>query len=184
MASTGYFNLEDCMELEQRTIEHDLFGKPRRKKTINQKKKGNANELVACKVMEEWVGEPFARVPSSGGLRWKEFEGVCGDIVCENKKVKFPFSVETKHLQQVTVAYKLRENSLIYGKWKQAVRDAIRAKKEPMLLIRSNGMDKGRFYLFVDEKFSVYFHGWYKTAKWRTPTGCEQYHLAPAETQG
>ena len=64
-----------------KTIHDDLFGAPR-KQLINQKAKGNRNELMVCKVLEAWVGEPFSRVPSSGGLRWKDFNNAVGDVIC------------------------------------------------------------------------------------------------------
>lgn len=139
-----------------RNIKDDIFGGGY-KQPINQKAKGNRNELVVCKVLEEWVGEPFARVPSSGGLRWKDFNNAVGDVVCQNSKVIFPFVIETKHLKSYAVDKTLRSNSKFFTIYeRQAKPDAIRAKKLPMLLIRKNGMPEGEYNLVIESEISDY----------------------------
>lgn len=129
-------------------IEHDIFGTTPRKKSINSKKKGNANEREVGKFLKLWTGLEFNRVPQSGGLRWKSAEGITGDLVCEDKS--FPFCVETKHYKKLTFSKVLRSNSSIYTIWQQAKRDAYRAGKKPMLILRHNGMPKGEFMLYFD----------------------------------
>lgn len=132
-----------------RTIKDDLFGEGY-KQPINQKKKGNRNELVVCKVLEKWTGVPFSRVPSSGGLRWKNNKSICGDVVCTDENVYFPFSVETKHLKMLAVGKNLlRSNSKVFTIYKQAKRDADRAGKIPMMMLRCNGMKEGEYWVFV-----------------------------------
>lgn len=135
----------------------DLFGSVENK-SINQKRKGNRNELIAAKVLSDWVGEPFARVPSSGGLRWKNFNEVCGDVVCQNRSTYFPFSVETKHLKHLNMrsvrcatGSMLRKNSKICTLFMQALEDAKRAKKMPILMVRANGMKQGTYYIFITQ---------------------------------
>lgn len=131
-----------------RTICDDIFGEGYRQ-PINQKKKGNRNELVVCKILEKWTGSPFSRVPSSGGLRWKNNKSICGDVVCTDESVYFPFSVETKHLKELTVRKYLRTNSKVFTIYQQAKRDAERAGKIPMMLLRCNGMKEGEYWVFV-----------------------------------
>jgi len=132
---------------KHRTIETDIFGYDVREGGINSKKKGDKNERQATKWLYLWTGEDFARTPSSGGLRWKNNPSVCGDVVCQNVDFNFPFSVETKHLKTVAYDTILRSNSKIFTIWAQAWEDASRAKKTPMLMLRSNGMPVGEYYI-------------------------------------
>lgn len=141
-----------------RNIKEDLFGggyvQP-----INQKLKGNANEAALARIMTEWTGHEFVRVPRSGGLRWKNSVNVCGDLISTDKNFDFPFSIETKHLNSIGIDYRnisvknkipLRRNSVIYSIFNQAQMDADRSFKEPMLVIRQNFMP-------IDE-YIVFFH--------------------------
>ena len=134
----------------ERSIESDIFGHTVREGGINSKEKGNKNELVAAKLLTAWTGEKFTRVPSSGGLRWKNSTRVCGDVVCENDDFDFLFSIETKHLKDMTLTGKLNARSKVLTIWEQCLRDAERAKKWPMLLLRKNGMQKDSFVIFVE----------------------------------
>lgn len=132
----------------ERLIEHDLFGTNPRKKGINSKKKGNANELECAKFLKEWTGLEFNRVPQSGGLRWKNSEGVTGDLVCEDRT--FPFSVETKHYKKIVFKPKLPATSFVFKVWDQAQQDADRANKHPLVILRQNGMPKGEYMVYLD----------------------------------
>lgn len=137
----------------ERTLVTDLFGSPKKRSSgINSKQKGNKNERVACKWLEEWTGEKFTRVPSSGGMRWKNHSSVCGDVVCENEDFKFCFSVETKFLKDFEIVEHLRENSKIFTIWDQAIYDAARGHKFPMLMLRKNGMAAKEFYIFISKE--------------------------------
>lgn len=131
----------------ERLIEHDLFGTNPRKKGINSKKKGNANELECAKFLKEWTGLEFNRVPQSGGLRWKNSEGVTGDLVCEDRS--FPFSVETKHYKDIKFDEKLKGTSFVFKVWDKALRDAERATKHPLVILRKNGMAKGEYMVYI-----------------------------------
>ena len=138
---------------KQRTIETDIFGLPVGGSIkINSKKKGDNNERVASYWLEKWTGVPFSRTPSSGGLRFKNASIVCGDVVCQDEDFDFLFVVETKHLKGLTITKNLRSNSGVYKIWEQCSRDATRAGKESMLLLRRNGMKKGEYYVFFDNK--------------------------------
>jgi len=75
---------------------------------------------------------------------------LCGDLICENQDFKFPFTVEVKFYQNFEIEPTLRSNSIIYKWWAQAVEDARRAAKEPMLMCRKNGQPKDFFYIFFN----------------------------------
>lgn len=140
----------------KRTIVTDIFGMPT-EPSINQKLKGNKNELVAAKFLTKWTGVEFVRTPSSGGRRLRNAKNFCGDVVCCDDDYDFPMAVETKHLKQVYITETLRTNSEIYKIWKQAERDGRRAGKHPMLMLRQNGMKAGTFYCFVSRPVSLFF---------------------------
>ena len=131
------------------TIADDILGSSGREKTINSKRKGNRNEIVAAKWLEKWTGQEFARTPSSGGLRWgQDASFACGDVVCKNEKFDFIFAVETKHLKAVEFKPHLSKRSKIYTIFQKAYRDAERAGKLPLLMLRTNGMEAGKFNIF------------------------------------
>ena len=133
-------------------LEHDLFGTKPRNGGINSDRKGKENERDLCRWLEKWTGEKFARVPSSGGLRWKNTVSVCGDVVCENQDFDCIFSIETKHLKTLSVTGKQRVKSTIRTIWeKQAKPDAERAGKIPLMLLRCNGMKQGTWYFITDK---------------------------------
>lgn len=136
----------------KRTIETDLFGHFVVENPINSKKKGDKNERIAAKWLTEWTGTPFTRVPSSGGLRWKNASNVCGDLVCEDESFVFPFAVETKHLKSLVMPKYLRSNSKVFSIYDQAKLDADRAGKHPMMLLRQNGMPSGEFMVFFNKE--------------------------------
>ena len=132
-------------------IAQELFGLPVSKKSINSKRKGDDNEREVSKWLTSWTGEKFTRVPSSGGLRWKNMSAVCGDVVCENQDFNFLFAVEAKAYQKLNIKQQLGKRNLIYTFFKQCVWDADRAGKLPLLIVRENGMKKGTFIVYFDE---------------------------------
>lgn len=133
------------------SIADELFGYSKRKRKINSKRKGNDNERKACDLLEKWTGYPFARVPSSGGLRWKNMSLVVGDLVCTEEDVKFDFVVETKALAQIFTG-KSSEVTTIFKVWAQAENDCMRTKnKVPLLLLRDNGMPTGAYYVIFSD---------------------------------
>jgi len=137
-----------------RTIEEDLFGSGYQQ-PINQKLKGNKNELRACKSLSRWTGSEFVRIPGSGSLRWQNVMNICGDVLSTDPSFYFPFVVETKDLTKVHITKQLRKNSFIYTIWEQVFRDSVRAARHPMLLLRKTGerpVDKYTIYL---EDFSA-----------------------------
>jgi len=143
--------------MAKKRLEHDIFGtKPR--DTINSKKKGDTNERVAAKWLKKWTGEGFIRTPSSGGRRLQNASNFCGDVVCENEDFDFMFTVETKHYKNLPMPTLLRNNSQVFTIWNQAVRDSIRSGKEPMLMLRENGMPEGEFMIYWRFMLPGVFH--------------------------
>lgn len=141
---------------KERNIETDLFGLKIIEGGINSKAKGDANEVEACKFMKKWTKEDFSRVPRSGGMRWKNNSSVCGDIVCQNEDFKFIFSVETKHLKKILLTGQMSaDRSAVLTIWEQCKEDAIRANKHPLLLLRINGMAKGSYIVYFEEKHYI-----------------------------
>ena len=144
----------------RKTFETDFFGKPvDTVESINQKKKGNRNETVAAKWLTAWTGKDFTRTPSSGGLQWKDMSNVCGDVVCTDENFNFVFSVETKHLKDVSLPAtgELRANSKVFTIWEQCSRDAERGNKVPMLMLRRNGMGAGEYVIVLPAVVSEHF---------------------------
>lgn len=119
------------------------------KARMNSKAKGNRGELVAAKFMSKWVGTKFARTPGSGALRWINAAMVCGDLTLEDQTHTFPYTVEIKSYKSADLTLS-RVNSKVFTFWKQAEEDAKRAGKIPMLLVRTNGMPKGEFMVYVE----------------------------------
>jgi hypothetical protein len=135
----------------------EIFGKP--SSGINSKVKGNRNELILSKSLQEWTGVEFVRVPMSGGLRWKNLENICGDVICTDKEFHFPFIIETKHWKTYTTSERLRKNSVIYSIWRQVKSDADRHLnatneiKVPLLFIRKNGMPKNVWHVVLSDEY-------------------------------
>ena len=149
-------------------ISDDLFGFSE-SKGINSKSKGDTNERKLTKVLGTWVGAEFVRVPRSGGLRWQNRMNVCGDLICTDPKINFPFSIETKHYRKITYSLVLRKNSLIFTFWKQALNDAIVEGKLPMLFLKGNYMRDWILVMdlkdFSTNKIEPLFKGEYETNK-------------------
>lgn len=145
-----------------RNIVHDLFGRKPAPNKINSRRKGAENERNAAKMLEVWTGEPFARVPSSGGLRWKSANNAIGDLVCTNDQFEFGFSIETKHLKSALLHGKLKSNSIVYRIWEQSYQDCLRANpigsKQPMLMVKTNGMAKTEYVVFVHKSIGQWLH--------------------------
>ena len=135
---------------------------PKRRPSINSKDKGNANERAVAKWLSAWTGKDFVRTPSSGGLRWQNSLGlnICGDVVCTNQGHTFPFTVETKHLKDISFKVSkngtLREYSQVLTIFQQASRDADRDCKSPMMLLRCNGMPANTWWVFLEYDNAMY----------------------------
>jgi hypothetical protein len=127
---------------------------------INSRTKGAKAERVAAKVIEKWTGKKFAKTPASGGLGWKK-ANVAGDIVCTTEGVFFPFCVEIKSYSKIDFSHLLTpgiKNIEILDFWAQCSRDAEKAGKIPLLMMRYNGLPKEFFYVVTTQGFAKEIH--------------------------
>lgn len=135
-------------------IKEDIFGGGYQQ-PINQKKKGNRNELMVCKLLTSWTGYEFVRVPGSGGKRWQNVmmnKYICGDVLCVHPDSPFPYVVETKDLSKLHITFDLRKNSLIYTIWEQVKRDSLRAERLPILMLRKTGdRPRAKYTIFLEQ---------------------------------
>lgn len=139
-----------CIKLYM-SLYSDIFGVTENNGTsINSKLKGNRNEVVLAKLLSQWTGHEFQRIPQSGGLRWRNSMNICGDVLCTDNTFNFPFSVETKHLKNFELNQSLRKNSIIYRIFKQARDDAKRSNKIPVVFIRKNNMQSKNFIVIFE----------------------------------
>lgn len=124
---------------------------------VNSKKKGSRNERMLAKAFEKWTGFKFARVPMSGGLRWKRTLDTTGDImVAEQEHIfDFPFSIETKFYANIEPwKILLGQNSKLDLFMRQARDDAKRANKIPIVLFRFNQMPVSTWFIIIE--FNVF----------------------------
>ena len=122
---------------------------------INSKKKGNKNERNLCNWWKDWSGLEFSRVPASGGLRWKNTDNICGDIIMtdERHSRRFPFSIEAKAYKDIRFEHLVLGNKKIkiIEFWNQAKEDALRGNKIPILFMRYNGMPASTWFTVLNE---------------------------------
>lgn len=107
------------------------------KKRKNGKAIGGAYERYVAKKLSAWWGEEFHRTPASGGLRWKQDNRVCGDIVTPPGST-FPWVVECKKRENWTMDSLLNGSAEVAKWWKQVTDDAERSGLEPMLIFTRN----------------------------------------------
>lgn len=121
---------------------------------VNSKQKGGRFERVICKWFTEWTGYEFNRVPASGGLRWKNADNITSDVACTDSKHsrRFRFSIECKNYKELKFEHILLEmkSCKILSFWDQAKRDAHRAGKLPLLVMKYNGMAKNEAFVMID----------------------------------
>lgn len=122
---------------------------------INSRRKGAKNERDLAKLLEIWTNKKFAKTPASGGLNWKN-TNVAGDIVCTTEGHYFPFCIEAKSYKDINFIHLLNPNKKgvkVKEFWDQAVRDATKANKVPLLFMRYNGMPKGLHFVMMTSAF-------------------------------
>lgn len=128
---------------------------------INSRRKGKGGEKQCINFLRSWTKMDFASTPSSGGLRWGKAENVAGDVICIQKNYIFPIAIEVKFVKDINFEHLLyhkaskkekRLVSRIEEFWMQCRRDARRAEKAPMLMMRYNGMPKDFFFIVMGQK--------------------------------
>lgn len=124
----------------------------------NSRNKGSRFERAIAKAFESWTGYKFSRTPGSGG--WAKAKDAMGDLVCTDEKHsrKFPLSIECKNYQEIKFEHLILGNKTckIHDFWEQATRDAKRANKMPVLIMRYNSMPKGEAFFVVDSEFTTW----------------------------
>jgi hypothetical protein len=119
---------------------------------INSSRKGAKAERALSKVLSNWVGVEFQRVPRSGGLRWGSGLMVTGDTIPADPVwlVRFPFSIESKVRDSISFQdLILDQKSEIMDFWAQTVSDAGRVNKIPLLFFRYDFFKKGLYFTVV-----------------------------------
>lgn len=103
----------------------------------SRNKGSNYERAIAKKLTEFWGEGAFQRVPNSGGLHWGSDQRIAGDII-PPPEAQFPFVVECKKREGWTMDNVLLDNGQPREWWYQAVTDARRVKKTPMLIFSRN----------------------------------------------
>lgn len=106
-------------------------------KKINSKAKGSDYERKIAKLLSDWFGEEFHRVPASGGLRWGTDNRVVGDITTSPDS-KFPFTVECKKREGWDFEQVLKGTGEVEQWWEQSSRDGERASLLPIVIFSKN----------------------------------------------
>lgn len=138
------------------------------------KNKGSNFELKISKAFSSWSGRSFYRSPGSGAWSSQRLgqNAQVGDIVAPEDLV-FPFSVELKHHENVTLSNYMLSNGEVPSFFSQNVGDAVRSNKIPMLITHSNYSpnylslplsnkfltafkDAGKHYIVTTVKFNDY----------------------------
>lgn len=110
-------------------------------KRINSRDKGSKFERKVAKMLSEVYGCEFHRTPLSGGLHWREANGVSGDIV-PPEDISFPYNIECKNVETDWDFDKIISGtSKFWEFWEQASRDAKENKKIPLLIFKKNRKD-------------------------------------------
>jgi len=125
---------------------------------INSRNKGNKAERIAAKLIAKWTRKEFARTPSSGGLNWKSSHSK-GDIVSTTEGFYFPFCIEVKHHKEINFEHLITpniKNIKILEFWEQCNRDAQRANKIPLLIMRYDGLPKEFFFAVIPKEFYTF----------------------------
>lgn len=99
--------------------------------------KGQGYERYIAKKFAEWYKCAFHRVPLSGGLKWGANLKTHGDIVCDDPV--FPFTIECKCQEKWRFESIFVNKDRLMGKWwLQALDQASKIKKEPILIFTKN----------------------------------------------
>lgn len=117
-------------------------------KRINSRDKGSKFERVVAKMLSEGYGVEFHRTPLSGGLHWKEANGVSGDIVPPDT-ISFPYNIECKNVETDWDFDKIIEGtSKFWDFWEQASKDARENEKITVVIFKKNRKD---IYIAISE---------------------------------
>lgn len=115
----------------------------RSKKAKNASQRGSNFQRKVAKILtlgakEDGIATDFHSTPRSGGLRWQKRTDVIGDVTCTRDD--FLFTVECKKHEELDYQklFLIRTANSVddfISFWEQACDEAIRAKKQPMLVV-------------------------------------------------
>lgn len=126
-------------------------------KSFNSKQKGSTYERRVAKLMTDWWGGEFSRVPASGGLRWGADQRVAGDIVPPLRS-NFPFVIECKKHEGWGLHNLLLNTGPIRTWWEQVILDCTRMAEHGMApcLVFSKNRDKDYILIpYVEDVFNL-----------------------------
>lgn len=150
---------------------------------INSRTKGSRNERSVAKIMADWTGYDFSRVPASGGLHWKSANS-SGDIICTDQThgTRFPFSIECKFHEELDMLPLIqgligKKSNKILLFWEQALKDGKEHNKVPLVFMRRNGMKKDLHFVIMSNQL---FQAWLEqldkiNTPWETENGVLGY---------
>ena len=126
---------------------------------MNSKKKGNRFERVVSKWFTEWTGFNFGRTPSSGA--YHRNKDLASDVMCNDERHahRCKISIECKSYKDIKFEHLLlgTKGCEIEKFWAQASKDAERAKRIPLLIMRYNSMPKDDFFMVIGENLAETF---------------------------
>lgn len=143
----------------------------------NSKRKGSKFELKVSKWFTQWTGYTFNRTPQSGA--WHSNKDAASDITCVDEKHahRCKISVECKSYKDIRFEHLLlsnqRKKCKILDFWNQALEDARRSKRVPILCMRYNSMPAEEFFFVVDDRLANCF----QTCKTRMEVECQGFRL-------
>lgn len=125
---------------------------------MNSKRKGNRFERSVSKWFSDWSGYKFERNRAGSGA-WHSNIDAGADITCTDEKHahRCKLSIECKSYKDIKFEHTLLGNkgSEIEKFWDQALRDADRTKKVPILVMRYNSMPRNEFFIVLDSDVAV-----------------------------
>lgn len=100
--------------------------------------KGNNFESKIAKLLTAWSGVKFNRSPSSGawGSTHGVYSNIAGDIITEHPD--WNYSLELKNHESWELQYIPLSQGEIPSFWEQALGDAIRTERVPMVVLHKN----------------------------------------------
>lgn len=127
---------------------------------MNSKKKGSRFERVIGKWFTDWSGFKFERNRAGSGA-WHSNKDSVSDITCTDERHahRCKISIECKSYKDIKFEHVLlgTKGSEIEKFWGQALNDALRSNRVPILVMRYNSMPKNEFFMVVDERLSQVF---------------------------
>jgi len=125
------------------------------------KRRGNTYERRCAKLLTEFTGVGFRRVPTSGAFNKQSATTIreelfYGDCICDRQDFLFCIEVKNQKVFNFQAILKNPNTADFTAWWYQCVRDSHQAKKLPMLFFKP---DNQADFIAVEENW--YNLGWY-----------------------